>query len=113
MIQPLLCLFPPETWVCLLALAGILMVIGFRKAAFGLAVSVLLIAMLSPFIDSLIYELPPWILAVLMFLCGISLLRLILGRRVADHIIGRLLYDLIRMPFRFIGWIFRGPGRRV
>ena len=113
MINSILFLLPPETWVCLLVLAGILMIIGFRKAALGIVASVVLLAIFSPFIDSLIDALPTWILIILMIIFVMSILRFVFGRGVADHLIARLLYDVILMPFRFFGWLFRGPRRRV
>lgn len=113
MMLGLLLIAPPETWVCFLGFAGILMIIGFRKVALGLAGSVLLLALFSPFIDALVDLLPPWILVIMMIFFVISLLRFIFGERVADHLIARLLYDVILMPFRFVGWVFRGPGRRA
>ena len=113
MTQALLCFSTPETWILLLAAAGIIMMIGFRKTAAGLAGSVMLLALLLPFIQTLMNTLPMWVLVVIMVVFGMSLFRLIFGRRVADHLIARILYDFIRLPFRFFGWIFRGPGRRV
>lgn len=113
MINSILLLLPPETWVCLLVLAGILMIIGFRKAALSIVGSVLLLALLSPFIDALVDALPTWLLVIMMIFFVMSLFRFILGERVADHLIAHLLYDIILMPFRFIGWVFRGPSRRA
>jgi hypothetical protein len=112
MMQALLFLLPREFWVLLLMAAGIMMMIGFRKAALGIVGSVVLLALLSPFIDSLIDALPTWILIILMIFFAMSLLRFVFGRGVADHLISHLLYDVILMPFRFIGWLFRGPTRR-
>jgi hypothetical protein len=87
--------------------------LGFRKAAFGLVGSIILLALLSPLIDSLVDALPMWILAIIMLFFVTSFFRFIFGRRVADHVIAHLLYDVILMPFRFIGWVFRGSRRRA
>lgn len=113
MINSILLLLPSETWMLLLLAAGFMMIFGFRKAALSLVGSVLLLAFFSPFIDALFDLLPTWILVVLMIFFVMSLLRFILGERVADHLIAHLIYDIILMPFRFIGWVFRGPGRRT
>lgn len=113
MISSIFLLLPSETWVLLLMAAGIMMIIGFRKAALGLAGTVLLLALFSPFIEALVDALPTWLLLTIMIFFIMSLLRFILGERMADHLIAHLLYDIILMPLRFIGWLFRGPRRRV
>jgi len=113
MMQTLIYILPQETWICFLLLAGFLMMFGFRKAAAGLVGTIVLLAIFSPFIDALVASLPTWVLAVIMFFFAMSLIRLIFGRFVADYVVAHLLYDLIVMPFRFIGWLFRGPGRRI
>jgi hypothetical protein len=113
MINALLFLLPQEAWICLLVLAGFFMMFGFRKVAVGLVGTVVLLAIFSPFIDALIESLPMWILVMMMLLFVISLFRFIIGRRVADHVMAHLLYDVIVMPFRFIGWLFRRRDRRI
>lgn len=113
MINALILLVPQEAWICLIVLAGFLMIFGFRKAALSLVGAVVLMALLSPFIDALVDVLPTWILIIMMILFFMSLLRFILGERVADHLIAHLLYDVILIPFRFIGWVFRGSRRGV
>lgn len=111
MINALLLLVPQEAWLCLIVLGGLLMILGFRKAAMSLIGGVILMALLSPFIEPLLDLLPTWILVLLLIFVFMSVLRLFLGERVADHIIARLLYDIIVLPFRFIRWVFTGSRR--
>jgi uncharacterized membrane protein len=112
MINALLFLVPEQAWVLLLVVAGLLMMIGFRRMAWTLVGSIILLALFSPFIDAIIDVLPLWFVAILIIFFGISFFRLILGRRIADNVISYLIYDLIRAPFRFIFWFLRGPVRR-
>lgn len=107
MMQRLIYLLPQEAWIVLLVLGGFLMMFGFRKAAVGLIGTVVLMAIFSPFIDALMESLPMWILVIIMLFFALSLFRFMIGRRVADHVTAHLLYDVIVMPFRFIGWLFR------
>lgn len=113
MIQALIFLLPQETWICLLVLAGFLLMFGFRKAAVSLIGTIILLALFSPFIDALVESLPTWMLVLLMLLTALSFLRLVFGGRIADQVIAHLLYDILLLPFRFIGWLFRGSGRRI
>lgn len=112
MINALLFLVPEQAWVLVLVVAGILMILGFRKMAWTLVGSIILLALLSPYIEALIDVLPLWLIGILIVIIGISFFRLILGRRIADNVISYLVYDLIRAPFRFIFWLLRGPIRR-
>jgi hypothetical protein len=112
MINALLFLVPEQAWVLVLVVAGILMILGFHKMAWTLVGSIILLALLSPFIDALIDVLPLWLITILIVIFSISFFRLIFGRRIADNVISYLIYDLIRAPFRFIFWLLRGPIRR-
>jgi hypothetical protein len=107
----LLFLATPEMWILLLVIAGLLMIIGFRTTGLQLLGGVILLIIFTPFLESLIDILPLWLLIILTFFCLVSLLRLFLGARIADQLIADLLYDLIRFPFRFLGWLLR-PVRR-
>lgn len=91
------------------------MIMGFRQIAVGLVGGVLALAFLGPFIDALMDSLPPWAFALLMLGFVLSLFRLMFGNRVADQVIGCLLYDLLLAPFRFLRWLLQGfgPGRRM
>lgn len=114
MIQTVLMFIPQEAYVTLIVLSGLLIMVGLRRMGFALLGSVILIALLGPFIDAMIGELPPWAFYGLCLFCGLSLLRLIFGPRVADYLIARLLYNLLMTPFWFLRWLFTGfrPGPR-
>lgn len=109
MIQRLFILLPEEAYLVALTGAGLLMIVGMRRAAIGIVTGVVFLALFGPFIDALIENLPDWLLVPVMlggFLCLVSLL---FSRRVTDNLIARLLYDLILLPFR----LSRGILRRV
>lgn len=115
MISSLLMFVPQEAYLPLLVFGGLLMIIGFRRIALGLVGTVLALAMFGPFIDALVESLPSWLFALLVLGFVLSIFRLVFGARVADNVISFLLYDLIRAPFRIIGWLLRGfgPRRRI
>lgn len=93
--------------------------------AFGFIASLVILHLLSPFIESLIGGLidsmDPWLLTLLMILLTFYLLRLllslILGREGASSFLGRVAYDIFLLPFRAVAGLFRlflwRGGRRV
>jgi hypothetical protein len=93
--------------------AGFLIVLGFRKTGFSLIGTVILLAILSPFLESFVSALPVEIQGLLFVLFILSLARLLLGRRIFENVLSRLIYDLIKMPFKFVVWFFRIPNRRT
>jgi len=112
MIQTILMLIPQEAYLPAMVIGAILIIFGARKIGIGIIVGIILFALLGPFIDAIIDMLPGWLLALLCLFFILSLIRLIFGNGAADHLIGRLLYDLIRAPFLFVGWLLRGFGPR-
>jgi hypothetical protein len=115
MLQAVLMFIPQEAYLPLMVLAGLLMIIGLRQIAAAIFISVIAMAILGPFIDAIVGSLPLW--AVLLLLTGafLSLIRLVLGRRIFDNVASFLIYDLIRMPFRIFFWLlglFFPPRRR-
>ncbi|MGV8080940.1 MAG: hypothetical protein AB2L22_12900 [Syntrophales bacterium] len=111
MMRMLLFLAPPETWMLLLMFASLCLVIGLRKIATTILGGILMMALFTPFLEALINILPTWMLILLMVFAVLSIFRLIVGRRVAAHFFALVLHDLFLLPFRFIGWLLRGPGR--
>lgn len=63
-----------------------------------------LFSVLSPIIDELVGGLSPWLQLLLLAFLGLASLRgvlsLLIGGGAADHVVGRLTYDLLRLPFR-------------
>jgi hypothetical protein len=108
----LISFLPEEFWLPILVIAGLLVILGFRKLGLGIYGAILLMALLTPFMDSLIAQLSQEIFWILMGVFFFSMLRLILGRRVMENVLSYLIYDLIRAPFRFLAWLLQG-GRRI
>ena len=109
---------PDEVFPLLLVLSGLMMIIGLRKLAGGLAAFAIFGAMLpifGPIFDAVFDALPAWVSwlvlgsMVLAILGAIGLGKL-LGIALA-HTVGILLADAIRffwlLPFRAIGFVFR------
>ena len=108
MLNALFMIVPQEAYILLIMLAAFLILFGMRQLGAGLLLTVILLAIFGPFIDSLIDCLPDWLFALLCLGLIIILFRLIFGKGVADQVIGRLVYDLIRAPFLFMAWVLRG-----
>lgn len=108
-------LLPQEALAPLLALAGILMIVGLKRLAGTLILFVLLFVLgmaflpaFEPFIDAIVAQLPDWALVLLVVGFGLAVLRavaaLFLGQRASDHMVGTLAADVVRLvlllPFR-------------
>lgn len=113
MLTLLLCLMPQEAWAALLVIGGLLIIIGLRKIGFCIIGTIVLLALLGPFFDALLNWLPPGIILLLMVVFFFLLFRAIFGRRVSGNIVSAFILGLLKAPFRFLGWLFRIPMRRV
>lgn len=115
MFQSILMYMPEEAYVLLIVISGLLIMVGLRSLGIKLLGGVVLLALLGPFLDALAAELPPWLLCGIALLGFLSLLRSILGGRVFDYLLGRILYNLLMCPFWFIRWLVGGfrPGSRT
>lgn len=113
MLSLLISFLPQETWILVLMAGGFLIILGFRKTGFSLIGTVILLAIFFPFVESFFSALPPEIQGLLFVFFILSLARLLLGRRIMENVISRLIYDLIKMPFIFVAWFFRVPNRRT
>ena len=111
MIDIIIAFLPQETWLIVFVLAGFLMVFGFRQLALGIMGTIILLAFFMPFVDSFLDSLPPEMNFVLMILFGFTILRMLFGRRVYENVLSCLIYDAIKMPFKFVAWLFRGTRR--
>lgn len=93
-------LLPDEALPLVIMVAGLMMVIGFRRAGLSLLGLALLTPILAPFVEALIAELPPWVSLIILILVGFSLLRglsvLLIGPRATDHMVGSLAADIVR-----------------
>jgi hypothetical protein len=114
MLKALLMFIPTEAYLTLMVIAGIMMMIGMRKIASTIIVSVLAMAMFGPFIEAIIDSLPSWALILVMVAVALSLIRVLMGRQIFAHVASFLIYDLIRAPFRLLFWLLGAfiPRRR-
>jgi hypothetical protein len=109
----LLMLFPESTWILLIVLLGIGVIVRLIsvKKAFGIIGLLLLIALTSPFIKSLILTLPRWVLLILLFFTGIFVfnfvIRIFFGRGTLERLWAMILHDIILLPFRLFGALLR------
>lgn len=123
-MQVLLAFLPSEFIPVLIVVIGLGIMVGlvrFRAAA-GVIGGIILLLLLSPFVETFVASLPWWL--GLLILAGIGwalirgLLRLVLGAGAADEMIGSLaaaavlggfrsLFFLLFLPFRLVGWFFR------
>lgn len=111
MLNLILAMLPQETWQLLIVIAGLLIIVGCRRFGGRILGGVLLLAFFTPFIDSFLAALPPEAFWLLCIVGSLMIVRLILGRRVFENVISFLIYDLIRAPFRFLGWLLRPRAR--
>ncbi len=123
-MQDLLWVFlPDQAFALVLVLAGVAFMLGFRRFAGGLVVTVLAIALLGPFVESAFSQLPAWISLIVLLLFALAILRSlmagVLGERATGHVIGELAISVIKgllrlllLPFRFLWWVVEGLGRR-
>lgn len=115
MLNVLLMFIPEEAYLAVIIVAGLLIIIGLRTAGFSLVLGIIAILLLGPIVEGLLCILPSWILLILIIVLFITMFRAIVGRGIYDNFMARLLYDLFRLPFRFLGWLLRGltPRGRV
>jgi len=113
MLNLILCFLPQEAWAALIVFGGLLIIIGLRKIGFCIIGTICLLVLFAPFLDSLIDSLPSEIIIVLMVVFLFWLFSAIFGRRVSDNILSALILGLLKAPFRFLGWLFRMPMRRL
>jgi hypothetical protein len=112
-------LLPDGLLPLVIAGIGLALMVGLlnRSAAFGLLGMLLLFAILSPIIEGVMGELPPWITVIIMAVVVLALLRgvasFVLGSRAADHMVGILAADLVRLTLRLLILPFRALGGLV
>ncbi len=92
-----------------LVLAGLAIIMGFRKAGLKIIQSTLLMAFFSPFLMALVSQIPLWIvIPCMLFLVGL-LFKATIGEEAWGHFFGAILYDVLwRFPLRIFGAIGRG-----
>ncbi len=115
---------PDEALVLVIVLIGLGLMVGLLRgrAAGRLLGGIVLLLLLTPFIEMIVAELPWWIILLLLVAIGWAMLRafvgFVLGAGAADEMIGTLAADVVRaafrwgfflltLPFRFLGWMLR------
>lgn len=109
----LISFLPQEVWILVMLAGGLFIMLGLRKTGFSLIGTVILLAILSPLLESFITALPAEVQGFLFAIFILSLARLFLGRRIFENVLSRLICDLIKLPFKFMVWLFRVPNRRT
>ena len=102
---------------------GLALILGLvsRSATFGLLGLMLVFALTGPIVEGVMGAMPPWIGLVILAVIVLTLLkgaaRLALGARAADHMVGILAADLVRLavvlllvPCRLLWRIVRAMG---
>lgn len=98
---------------------GLALMVGLlnRSAAFGLLGMFLLFALLGPIVEGVMGGMPPWVglfvFAVVILVLLKSIASLVLGRRAADHMVGILAADLVRLAVRLLLLPFRAVAGLV
>jgi len=99
---------PDEALLLIVMGIGLALMLGLigGRAALGILGMVLLLPLLSPFVEALVGELPPWVSLVLLAIVALALIRglaaLLLGARAADTMVGNLAADLVRLVVRLL-----------
>jgi hypothetical protein len=117
-------LIPDEALILVIAAIGIGLILRIisGRTAVSLIGGIALMVLLAPFVEALFASLPWWLTLLLFAGLVLSVLRglssVVLGERASDHMVGTLASDVVRfcfvgffqllfMPFRLIGWLFR------
>lgn len=121
LVGMVLSFLPPETFLILLAAAGIALIVGAKGVATMLvmvvAAGIFLPVVIGPFLDSL----PLWLLILGGLIAGMAILRAmsgaIIGKKATEHAVGSLaasaVMALLTLPLRIIVWCVRTLfGRR-
>lgn len=104
---------PESTWILVIIGVGFALMFQIinRQAAGRIIGGIVLLAILGPFVDSLFSMLPGWVcVAILLVLCisvGNWIIGALFGRHTASHLWAMLIHDVILIPFRLVGFLFR------
>jgi uncharacterized membrane protein YccC len=104
---------PESTWILVIVGVGFALIFQIisRKAAGRIIGGIVLLALLGPFIHSLFSTLPGWLSVVILVVLCISIGNWIIGslfgRHTASHLWALLIHDVILVPFRLVGLLFR------
>lgn len=107
-ISTIASLFPPETYVILLMLAGIALMLGAKRVAATLGIivacGIFLPVITAPFLNLM----PLWLLILVGIVSGLVMLRVIsemlIGERSTDSMVGALATDAVRAGLKALFW---------
>lgn len=117
MLNWILAFLPDQAMVLVIMGIGLVLMLGIinLRRALSLVGGLMLLLVLSPFVESLIGSLPWWITIFLIVMIGLSLLRTIssalIGRGASDEMVGTLAADVVRGGFRLLIWSIAAPFR--
>jgi hypothetical protein len=111
---------PDEALVLVIAAIGLALMVRLisGRAAATLLGTIVLLVLAGPFVEALFEVLPAWVSLLILLALAIWVLRalagLLIGQRAADHMVGilaadvvRILFALMFLPFRIVGWLVR------
>lgn len=116
-------LLPDSCLPVLVVLVALGMIVGIvrRRSAASILGTILLVLLVGPFIEALFTSLPLWITLAVLFVMGVTLLRVVLEKLLGEHAAGYLLatalvrgvpalFRLALLPVRGLLWV---AGRAV
>ena len=117
MFELILAFMPDQAYPAIIAGLGLALILGIisRSVVFSILGTIILFALLSPFIDTLFDSLPLWLLLLIMLVVGFTLLKFVMttlfGKEATGHVLGQLLMAIFTLPFRILGLLIRGRRR--
>ena len=107
-------LVPPQLFLFLLVGAGLALIVGAKRVASLLVVTVIAGVFLPVILEPILSILPLWLLIVVGVFAGFAVLRVLMGifigKKSTDYAVGALAGDglksIVTLPFRIIRWIF-------
>lgn len=95
-----------------LTVAGIMVIIGFRRQGLKLFTSTILMALAVPLFLATIQQLPLWAAFAFLAVAFFVMLRHMVGKEAWGQFLGSVMYDVLwRFPLRLVGGFFRQIGR--
>jgi len=96
--------------ILILMVAGLLIIVGFRRQGLKLLYSAIIMAIIVPVAFSMINQLPFWSVALALLLASLITLKRMAGKEAWGQFIGSVMYDLLwKLPLRLL----RGFGRQI
>jgi hypothetical protein len=119
MNSPLWALVPDSALPLIIVGVALALMIGIIKPRRAMSIVGMIIVCIiaEPFINALFDALPTWLNLLITIAFVLSMvragIRLLLGNRATDHMVGILAADVVRLFFRILFFPFRLLGRLV